>query len=144
MICGELRVEWVWRSAKLVESWLRPCSPSLSIGLNRLDGALAMTSRNLHFKPVRFLIEMGADPSVHWWLPMRMVSAAGDVKLLRHLLDLSPPTPEAIEDARFYAEYEHRISFMQELAMARPRWEREELNSCTSDKPTAVSTIRRL
>lgn len=48
---------------------------------------------------VRFLIESGADISVHQWLPLRMAAASGDVDLISYMLTLGTPSKYAIEDA---------------------------------------------
>ncbi len=133
MIFRQWRVAWLWHKGRLTERWRRVCAPSRSVGLNRLDGALAMASRNGDFGSIRFLLAQGADPSVLWWLPMRSVASGGDAALLRELIYLSPPPEDAMDDACAYAHMVGREDLLHELATARSRRERVELAACIHD-----------
>ena len=98
-----LKILLIWAKLRWEEGYRPKWRPSGAKGLALRDGALAMAAVRIPMTHARFLIECGADPSVHQWLPVRMAAANGDLALLIWLLDQSVPSDYALEDALNWA-----------------------------------------
>ena len=77
----------------------------------------------------RFLISEGADAGLIYFLPMRKAAASGDASLVRYLIDLTNPSDWALADARDWATERDHVEVLREIAMARSRKERVELDA---------------
>lgn len=64
---------------------------------------------------VRRMIELGGDPAVGQWLPLRMAAQAGDLPAVEWLIGLSRPSDYAVSDAIAWASEKERSAVIERL-----------------------------
>ncbi len=62
---------------------------------------------------VRRMIELGGDPAVGQWLPLRMAARAGDLPTVEWLIGLSRPSDYAVSDAIAWASWKGRSAVIE-------------------------------
>lgn len=90
-------------------------SDTLNRALAATSWWLAMEGSASIDRRLRHLIELGADPSVQNWLPVRMAACAGRADTVVWLAQRCVPSQFAIDDARDWAKRNNHAAALAAL-----------------------------